>query len=214
MFQTSQTHPHHQLRSGSIPPHLESSLITKTTSPSAVGSRSRPLPTSASLASNYRLEIDATMIPYIPADIETSGNDPGPSTPPARVLPEHVLSSDNYNHDNSDSAHSRFSATDALVNGDTESNSTSPSPQSLYLKFEALKTTLGKRARAHAPADWSVGPASSTRAAVVPAKKRVRSRGLMRSAPRATVAATPSTLAGNSEFMYVYTSSFLPNIPS
>lgn len=152
------------------------------------------------------------MAPNFNATVEASGDDPGPLTPPARVLPEHILSSEDNNRDDSDSAYSSFSATHALVDGGNNTDSTSSSAQAsnsngapLRPKAKAPKKTLGKRARA----DSNANSAISTGAAVKPAKKRVRSNALMRSAPRATAAVTPGSLAGNSEFMYVYTSSSL-----
>ncbi|CAF9938665.1 MAG: hypothetical protein ALECFALPRED_007814 [Alectoria fallacina] len=178
--------------------------IKKTASPPSVGSSSKQPAASTSPISDYRLGTAVMMAPNFNATVEASGDDPGPLTPPARVLPEHILSSEDNNRDDSDSAYSSFSATHALVDGGNNTDSTSSSAQAsnsngapLRPKAKAPKKTLGKRARA----DSNANSAISTGAAVKPAKKRVRSNALMRSAPRATAAVTPGSLAGNSEFM-------------
>ncbi len=147
------------------------------------------------------------ILPSLAATVDASGDDAGPTTPPVRALPEHMMSSENNNHDDSDSAYSSFSATHALIDGDNNSDSTSASvnatdpngvPQ--RLKARAPKKALGK----HVLTDSNASPASSSAAATVPAKKRVRANALMRSAPRATSTTTPGGLAGSSEFMFVY----------
>ena len=190
------------------------SVTKKTATPPPVGRSSKQPAAPASPTPNYRSETAAEKAPNSDATAEESGGNTDPSTPPARVLPEHVLSSEENNHNNSDSACSSFSATHAVVNMGSTSDATALSvpatnevpPRS---KVQAPKKTLGKRARV--PADSS---ASATKAAAVPAKKkRVRSNALMRSAPLATAAATPGSLAGNSEFMYVILPSFLTKTP-
>lgn len=147
------------------------------------------------------------VFPSLTATVERSGDDAASSTPPARVLPEHTLSSEDNNHDDADSTYSSFSATHALVDGDNNSDSTSPSVKVTDSngvprrpKAKAPKKTLGK----HVRAEPNASSASSNGAAFVPAKKRVRTDALMRSAPRATSAITPGGLAGNSDFLYVY----------
>lgn len=193
------------------PSHLKASSATKkTASPPSIDSSSEQPAASNSPVSTYRLGTAAMMLPNLNATVEASGNDATPSTPPARVLPEHILSSEDNNHENSDSAHSSFSTTH--VNGSNHSDSASSSVPAinsngvpLRPKAKAPKKTPGKRLRP----DSNVSSASSSGGAAVPAKKRVRSNALMRSAPRATIAVTPGSLAGNSDFMYVYTSPLL-----
>ena len=116
------------------------------------------------------------------------------------------MSSENSIHDDSESAYSNFSATHALVDGDNNSDSSVNVPNSngvpQRLKAKAPKKALGK----HARTDSNASSASPSAAAAVPAKKRVRTDAVMRSAPRATSTTTPGGLAGNSEFMFVYSS--------
>ncbi|CAD6590624.1 MAG: hypothetical protein ASARMPRED_004941 [Alectoria sarmentosa] len=176
----------------------------KAASPPSVDSSSKQPAASTTPVLDHQVGTAAMMPPNLNTTVEASGDDPGPLTPPACVLPEYILSSEDYNRDDSDSAYSSFSATHALVNGGNDMDSTSSSVQAtnnnevpLRPKAKASKKTLGKRVRA----DSNASSASSTGAAVKPAKKRVRSNALMRSAPRATAAVTPGSLAGNSEFM-------------
>lgn len=195
------------------PSRLKASSATKkTASPPSTDKSSEQPAASTTPVSSYCLGTAAMMLPNLNATVEASGDDATPSTAPARVLPEHALSSEDNNHDDSDSACSNFSTTHALVDGSNNSDSTPASVQAinsnavpLRPKAKAPKKTLGKRLRA----DSNVSSASSSGTAAVPAKKRVRSNALMRSAPRATVVVTPGSLAGNSEFMCVYASSFL-----
>ena len=147
----------------------------------------------------------------VDATIEVSGNDPGPSTPAARVLPEHALNSEGNTHDESDTAYSSFSVTNPPVNGGTNSDATSSSVPAINSngalprpEAKAPNKTPGKRVRA----DSNANSAGSNAAAAVPTKKRVRSNALMRSAPRATSTTTPGGLAGNTEFMYAHCFSF------
>lgn len=178
-------------------------------SPPLVGSSSKPPSASTPTVSSYRLGTAAMMLPNIDATIEPSGNDDASSTSPARVLPKHTLSSEDNNLDDSNSAYSGVSGTHSPIDNDNSSDSASSSvnasssnevPVPVRPKARAPKKTLGKRPRA----DSNVSSASSNGAAAVPAKKRIRSNALMRSAPRATSTTTPGGLAGNSEFMYVY----------
>lgn len=193
------------------PSRLEaSSGSKKTASPPSNGSFSKEPAPSTTPVSSDRLGTAAMMFPNFNAAVEASGDNIGPSTPSARVLPEHILNSD-YNHDDSDSVYSSFSATHDLTDG-SNSDSTLSSGQAvnsngapLCPKARIPKKILGKRIRA----DSNASPASSIGAAVVPAKKRVRTNALMRSAPRATSTTTPGGLAGNSDFMYVYSSPLL-----
>lgn len=152
------------------------------------------------------------LLPDFDGTVEASGDDAPPPTPPARVSPEHILSPEDNNHSDSDSADSSFSVAQGLVDCGTSSDSTSSSVKAsnsngvpLRPKAKAPKKTLGKRVRG----DSNASSANSNGSAVVPTKKRVRSNALMRSAPRATSTTTPGGLAGNSEFMYVYASSLL-----
>lgn len=144
------------------------------------------------------------LLPDFDGTVEASGDDGPPPTPPARVSPEHILSPEDNNHSDSDSADSSFSVAQGLVDGGTNSDSTSSSVKAsnsngvpLRPKAKAPKKTLGKRVRG----DSNASSANSNGSAVVPTKKRVRSNALMRSAPRATSTTTPGGLAGNSEFM-------------
>ena len=140
------------------------------------------------------------------ASVEALGDDLGPSTLLARALPEHVLNSKDDDLDDSDSEYSGFSATQALVDGSIDSDPTSSGKPSnskatpLHPSVRAPKKSLSKRFHA----DSNASSANPNASAAVPAKKRVRSNALMRSAPRATSTTTPGGLAGNSEFMYVY----------
>ena len=189
------------------PSHLEASLATKkTASPPSIGSSSKQPVSSISPISNHRLGTVAIMFPNCHATVEISGGDAAPSTPPARALPEHIINSEDNHHD-SDSVYSSFSATHGLGAGGTNSDSTSSSVKAtnyngvlLCPKARAPKKTLGK----HARADSNASSATSNGADIVPAKKRIRNSALMRSAPHATSAITPGGLAGNSEFMSVY----------
>ncbi len=190
------------------PSRLEASSATKkTASFPSIGSSSNQPAASTPTVSSYRLGTAAMIPPSLAATVDASGDDAGPSTPPAHALLEHVMSSENNIHDESDSAYSNFSATHALVDGDNNSDSTSASVNATNpngvpqrSKARAPKKALGK----HVLTDSNASSASSSAVATVPAKKRVRTSALMRSAPRATSTTTPGGLAGNSEFMFVY----------
>ena len=148
----------------------------------------------------------ATRSPDSNATVEALREDPNSMTPPARVLPEHVLPSEDNDNDESDSAYSSFSATHAFADVSNNSDSTSSAVKATktkglpaHPKAKGPKKVTGKRLRAESNAS----SASADGAAAMPAKKRVRSNTLMRSAPRATSITTPGGLAGNPEFMYV-----------
>ena len=171
-----------------------------------IGNSSKQPTVSTSPLSSYLLDTAAVMSPNSNASVEASRDDPDLSTPTTRVLPEHLLSSEDNNHNDPDSAYSGFSATQTPVGGNNNSDSTSSSVKPTISKAvpphsntRASKKTLGK----HPRADSNASSASSNGTAVVPAKKRVRSNALMRAAPRATSTTTPGGLAGNSEFMCV-----------
>ena len=189
------------------PSRLETSSFTKkAVSTLSIGNSSKQPAASTSPVSSYRLDTAAVMSPNSNATVEASRDDPDPSTPTTRVLAEHLLSSKDNNHNDPDSAYSGFSAMQTLVGGNNNSDSTSSSVKATTSKAvpprsnaKASKKTLGKHPRANSGAS----SASLNGTAVVPAKKRVRSNALMRSAPRATSTTTPGGLAGNSEFMCV-----------
>lgn len=190
-----------------------SSASKKTASPPSIGSSSKLPAASDALVSSYRLGTAATIAPKSGATVRSLGDEAPLQAPPAHVLPEHVSSSEDNDHNNLDPASSNLSATGTLIDGDNNSGSasspvkvTKPSGVPLRPKARAPKKTLGKRPRA----DSNATSAGSNKAAVVPAKKRVRSSALMRSAPRATSTTTPGGLAGNSEFMYIHSSFLLP----
>ena len=187
------------------PSRLNPSSVTKKVAfiPPIVNSSKQP---SASIAPELRHSpvITAMMLPDSNATVEAPRDDPDPTTPPARVLPEQILPSEDDDNDESDSAYSSFSATHAFADVSNNSDSTSSAVKGTGTKgvparpkAKAPKKPTGKRLRAESNAS----SASANGAAAVPAKKRVRSNALMRSAPRATSTTTPGGLAGNSEFM-------------
>ena len=196
------------------PSSLEASSVTKNNALApSVGSSSKQPAASASPVLIYRLGTAAMVSPNFDATVEASRDEAIPSTPSAHVSSE-TLSSEDTNHDDSDAAFSTFSATHALVGGGNYSDSASSSVEAsnsnavsvpVLPKARAPNKTLGKRVRA----DSKASSANSNGAAVVPSKKRARSNALMRSAPRATSITTPGGLAGNSEFMYAYSSHLL-----
>lgn len=190
-----------------------SSATKKTASPPSIGSSSKQPAASDALVSSYRLGTAATIAPNFGATVRSLGDEAPLQAPPAHVLPEHISSSEDNDHNNSDPPRSNLSATGTPVDGDNNSESasssvkvTNPSGVPPRPKARAPKKTPGKRLRANSNAT----SAGSNKAAVAPAKKRVRTSALMRSAPRATSTTTPGGLAGNSEFMYVHSSSLLP----
>ena len=186
-----------------------SSASKKTASPPSSGSSSKQPTTSDALVSSYRLGTAATIAPNSGATVRSLKNEATLQAPSAHVLPEHISSSEDNNHNSPNPASSNVSATGTLVDGDESASSSKKVTNSSGVpsrpKAKAPKKTLGKRPRA----DSNATSAGSNKAAVVPAKKRVRSSALMRSAPRATSTTTPGGLAGNSEFMYVHSSSLL-----
>ena len=144
------------------------------------------------------------MLPDPNGTVEALEDDPGSSTPSARTSPKHILTSEDNNHDDSGSANSKLSTIRALDNSNNSDSrpsvkDTNSKGVSLRPNSKAPKKTLGKRLRAGSNAS-----SASSNVAAVPTKKRVRSNALTRSAPLATSTTTPGGLAGNSEFMYVY----------
>ena len=185
------------------PSRLNPSSVTKKVAfiPPIVNSSKQP---AASIAPELRHipVTTAMMLPDSNATVEAPRDEPDPTTPPARVLPEQVLPSEDDDNDESDSAYSSFSATHAFADVSNNSDSTSSVVKATKgvparPKAKAPKKPTGKRLRAESNAS----SASANGAADVPAKKRVRNNALMRSAPRATSTTTPGGLAGNSEFM-------------
>ena len=192
-----------------------SSATKKTGSPQSVGSCSKQPAASDAPVSNYRLGTAATIAPNVGTTLRSLGDEAPLQSPPAHVTLERISSSEDKKHNNPDPPHSGSSATPTLVDGDSNSESasssnkvTNPSGVPPRPKARASKKTLGKRPRA----DSTATSTGSNKAAVAPAKKRVRTSALMRSAPRATSTTTPGGLAGNSEFMYVHPSFLLPII--
>lgn len=152
----------------------------------------------------HRPVTTAVMSPDSNATVEAPREDPDATTPPARVLPEQALPSEDNDNDESDSAYSSFSATHAFADVSNNSDSTSSAVKATKTKgvparpkAKGPKKATGKRLHAGSNAS----SASANGATDVPAKKRVRSNALMRSAPRATSTSTPGGLAGNSDFM-------------
>ena len=175
-----------------------SSVTEKGASTPSDGNLSKESATSVSSSSNYRLGTAAMVAPNPYASVRASGHDPGLAKALASASPEHILSSDN-SHGHSESAQSAFSPMLALENGN-KSNSTSSAVKVTGSKGVPLRPNARepkKTPSKHLRTD-------SNEAAVMPAKKRVRSNALLRTAPRATSTTTPGGLAGNSEFMYVY----------
>lgn len=157
-----------------------------TSTPSIGNSFKQPAVSDAN-DSSHRPDTVAVMSPNSDATtIEACRDGPSLSIPAERVLPEHALSSEENNHDDSDSALSSAKATNSKV-------------APLRRNAKAPKKTIGKRLRA----DSNASSSSPNGAAVVPIKKRVRSNALKRSAPRATSTTIPAELAGNSGYMQV-----------
>lgn len=144
------------------------------------------------------------MAPNLNTTIEASGTGALLATSPARVLPKQVLSSEDNNHDDSDSAYSNFSTTHTVVDTDENSDSNSASVKGtnsnaalLRSKAKMPKKTLGKRVHA----DSNAGSASSNAAAVVPAKKHVQTNASIRAEPPVAHPAIPAAEAGKPGFL-------------